>query len=878
MEALQENDAYSKIKVMEQACVDGFRDGGKVYTEGEYKKERVKIALRGRVKEYAVYTVYALVVLHMLLYLYRACSALYHVQSWRIPLNVFTSFFWLALPALTWVVSTAYDEFNFYGRKMAGMYCCVLNVCFFMENALQYVATELVVPPVLKVPVTAFITQNMVVGLARALIFMLSFVPAFFFGFWLLDSISDESAKETILDFRILRHIDVRKYKEYAYDMRIVRRLDTGELHVIKEKDRSLHTVFDGTTGTGKTSSCIVTSVADDLDQKVKNETEQRRRVQKLLEGGKARIKEPFDDGAFSLDKIEPLCEEAARIMGMLNKHIRSCGITVLAPNASLADEISELAYARGMRVNRIDPVLTEDGCWKKGFIGFNPLYIPPSLSKLARNLEIVKKARTFADVMQALYEMNGKGDTYFTSLNRNITTCVTIIVLLTWPSLHSKHPAEYAGEQPTLSAIQDVINDFQRAKPYRDEYMELVMKYSDEQRGYTKESYQFVIDLIDNDLLGVGALQMQNQARGLRTIINEFLTNPLFKNVLCSDRTIDMDAMLSEGQITVVNYALELGRNDAVAFGLFFALSFNNAVLRRPPKTRIPHMYNIDELPVLLHPSLEQCFTLFRQYNVFMAVAIQTLDQMEKSETTKYLKGVLLGNCAHQFVFGRISTTEMKLYEEMGGKRKEIVEQNSVTETALSSENTSRSFSTRTSLQDVPVLEGGRMRKLNFQEVTVITVDNGSPVEPFYGKVAFLGDEKRLKRERYTVDWSRYFHTVPEEDGNAQEVPGSSLILKPILKESGSVMFLSAGSNRPKEGEGAGGVLLGSGCVDLLVGGAGTGEEMAGAAEEKGEAVAAGSGMTGPDMPEPEGGGGFEMSFSEIDEMFERKGGENGR
>ena len=35
---------------------------------------------------------------------------------------------------------------------------------------------------------------------------------------------------------------------------------------------------------------------------------------------------------------------------------------------------------------------------------------------------------------------------------------------------------------------------------------------------------------------------------------------------------------------------------------------------------------------------------------------------------------------------------------------------------------------------------------------------------------------------------------------------------------------------------------------------------------------------MTGPDMPEPEGGGGFEMSFSEIDEMFERKGGENGR
>ena len=70
--------------------------------------------------------------------------------------------------------------------------------------------------------------------------------------------------------------------------------------------------------------------------------------------------------------------------------------------------------------------------------------------------------------------------------------------------------------------------------------------------------------------------------------------------------------------------------------------LPFNNAVLSRPgtEDTRIPHFFYVDELPVLIHPSLEKNFSLFRKYRVSMMVAIQTLDQMEKNEITKYLKG----------------------------------------------------------------------------------------------------------------------------------------------------------------------------------------------------------------------------------------------
>ena len=63
----------------------------------------------------------------------------------------------------------------------------------------------------------------------------------------------------------------------------------------------------------------------------------------------------------------------------------------------------------------------------------------------------------------------------------------------------------------------------------------------------------------------------------------------------------------LANGEVTVCNYNLASGDTDAVAFGLFFLLSFNNAVLSRPgnENTRIPHFFYVDELPVLIHPSL---------------------------------------------------------------------------------------------------------------------------------------------------------------------------------------------------------------------------------------------------------------------------------
>ena len=115
--------------------------------------------------------------------------------------------------------------------------------------------------------------------------------------------------------------------------------------------------------------------------------------------------------------------------------------------------------------------------------------------------------------------------------------------------------------------------------------------------------------------------------------------------------------------EVTLCNYDLASGDSNAVAFGLFFLLSFNNAVLSRPgtENTRTPHFFYIDELPVLLHSSLEKLF-LVSEIPRSMFCAIQTLDQFEKNELTKYLKGVVLGS-AHIFVFGRSALSDMEIF-----------------------------------------------------------------------------------------------------------------------------------------------------------------------------------------------------------------------
>lgn len=719
---------------------------------------------------------YILLVIHMLVGLIQYIVSILTLNAKILPHNAIYLFVCILLPAGIWVWSTAYEHWNYWFRKMASLTIIIINLLLITAQQIVRLSYLPVMSLMIRIPINASISEEMVVNLSRFILLFSSLAVVICIGYPLLNMMYDHDNKENILQFKVLRNLDVRKDKQFKYDFKIVQRMDTGKFHVVKEKDRTLHTFADGTTGTAKTSSVFTPSVANDMDQKVFNEDYQKKECLKELEEGNFRIIKPFTNKEFSINYIEPVLLEGEKNEKINKKRqdrynylkyvSASAGITVVAPNAAFADEVYEMASNRDLMVNRVDPILTEDGHQKPGFIGINPLYVSPLLKGVERDVAITNNANIFSDILQALYEMSGSGDAYFISLNNSVTIAICKLLMLTFPTLNN-------GKQPNAGDLQICINDFSRTQVYLDV---LVSMYGNRGEPFSSNQdrvasdratgdvncgiWQDVYTLINEDLLGPNKENMTDRANGLRLQINKFINHPLIRRILCAEKSLDLDKALANGEIIIVNYALELGKSVSMGFGLFFLLSFSKACLRRPgnENSRILNINYIDELPVLLHPELEEFFSLFRQYKVANIVALQTLDQMEKSQMTKYLKGVLLGNCAHQIVFGRVSPTEMAVYEKMAGKTVDTVQQKSVSETSITHENPSYSYSSRESKQLVNLMDGSDIRYRDFQEVTFFTVDNGSPVPPFIGRVNFLPSARRKGTARVTTNWEKYF------------------------------------------------------------------------------------------------------------------------
>ena len=89
--------------------------------------------------------------------------------------------------------------------------------------------------------------------------------------------------------------------------------------------------------------------------------------------------------------------------------------------------------------------------------------------------------------------------------------------------------------------------------------------------------------------------------------------------------------------------------------------------------------------------------------------------------------------------VFGRSSLSDMEVFSAMAGVRDTIETQDTVTQTALSSDSPALSYSTRELSAQKNTLEECDIRMRNFQEVTYFTTKDGRPLPPYHAKVDFL-------------------------------------------------------------------------------------------------------------------------------------------
>lgn len=676
---------------------------------------------------------------------------------------------------VVWVYSTKTEYWNFHNRKIFLFKTCVANTVGVLLEPVYTAVWKIIIPWVFRIETNAALTSGMIILLGQILMVVLMAVIICVLYLTMLKPIFfNDKMTEKIKRFKISHYVDERDYAEFQYDLKIAKALDTGRDIIIKMADRFVHLLINGASGTGKTSSVFLPAIAGDMDQRLKNRKERIKVLVKMLLHRHAYMEGPVTE--FDEYKIKPK-PGYEKEYESLYKNIPDCGITVLAPNNAVIMTILELADARGEKVNVIDPAESEGYKKFKSYkkMGMNPFFVPPNLPEREKEIWLVDVANMFAEILVAVNERSGKSEVYFTDITKSILNYTAILCMLA---------RNIKGEQTDIMEVRDCITNPSELKKFIDiiekHYNIKVIVQSNakgkgngqvsaedvfgnsreavlQQQSAKENPYYPAIYFVKTELLGDGAQSMYEQSRGLRNLINKFLNDPRIRELLMvkQENRVDFDAILSKNQITVVNSALEFGEEKSTAVGLFFLLNFRMAVVRRPGGYRSPHFLWTDETSQYMHPTIEDFITLFRQYQVSCGFAIQGLEQFEKNDLTKYLKGVF-NKIGTQFVFGRISPDEMELYSKMSGEFFEDVIQATRSETSIFSDNPSVNTSERITPTKKAKIEGSDIRLMDFQEVTILTTDQGRVLAGMYAKVHFLKKHDFVYKGYIDVDFEK--------------------------------------------------------------------------------------------------------------------------
>ena len=772
----------------------------------------------------------AFTVINLIFCIIRYINAIIYVQeniSSNNPLYLIAA---MILPVLWWAFSTYEDRWNFHNRKEFTLKVVVINFLLVFLMPLWTIIFDLAVIRICKIPAGRNMDTQMILNLCR--IVLIGGCGATGAGLYAAFNkiTTKQQIKEKIDSFRIQHVIDFRDNKENLYDLVIMKDLKTGKDRIIEEEQRFVQMLVIGSSGTGKTSSTATPAIVCDLNHKMKNALKRHAALQQMVEKGHAEVRLPVagiedalieeaKSGGFKYDMsaerlVQPK-EGYEDEFKAIKKKYPDCGLTVMAPNNSLNDDVVKFAKARSIKVNVIDPDCDYSRLFENVHqLRINPFFVELGLEPMERLIQISGKAQAFSEVIQSVNELKKASDPYFADVNTAVTTNIAIVCMLY---------ANLQNQQTNIEEIQRCIDEFLDLQPKVDfiekelgmkvrvsqiqnqrgrqsgapemghdlnsgggdddqpgvqvasityikatDESEIPEKYKEKgmtleefnaMRKQEAESYGQTIHFIKQELLGNGYEKMYDQARGLRNMIDKMLLNPHVKNVLSAtdEDVVDWDRILANSEVTVINTAISNTKESSTMLGLFNMLNMQLSIYRRPKGNRPDHFLIIDEASQYIHAMYDDMMAYYRQFRVGVTLMFQSLSQMDKNETTKYLKGVVLGAGNH-IVFGRASAEDMKLYEALAGIKVEDVVQESRNYDSEFDENHKISHSERVTPTEKAATSATDIRFRDFQEVSVFTQRQGQVLPAFTAKMSFAKPTDFNDCRAEYVDWSMYF------------------------------------------------------------------------------------------------------------------------
>ncbi len=462
------------------------------------------------------------------------------------------------------------------------------------------------------------------------------------------------------------------KHNSYTCDVSFLYDFNTGKKVVYGEKCRYRSLLVCGGSGTGKTARIVEPMISQDIEKKFFFKEASKELGFTALKTKIASLSKPYSNEYlnenFNLNMLTPTFGKETIFKTFMKKMIlsdspeiiyRNIGLTYISPDNESIYKMMEICKNYGVSYTLLDPLEPANSKGLNPFVYDDPNKIAVTISS---TLNGIKKPD----------HQNFSEDTVIQVLEN-----LTILLKLIYPKLHD-------GILPTMEDLLKLLTNFELTQKLCE-----ILKKDPE----LKEEYSMQIAFFEKNFYegSRGYENMEKYAFYISGRLENLLRSSKIKNILCNRHdNINFDEALKNGEfIFVCTRRGDSGRFASTAFGLFFILSMQNAVLRRPgtEKSRIPHYLYIDEFPDYVSKDTETIFTMYRKYCVGTTITAQSismfgtngvtnvsLDSLEKDNSVSpKFNSTILSNCSSKiFTGGSAPIDELQWWQKEIGQWKD--------------------------------------------------------------------------------------------------------------------------------------------------------------------------------------------------------------
>lgn len=537
---------------------------------------------------------------------------------------------------------------------------------------------------------------------------------------------------------------------QYSCEIQVCTDKNTGKSVKISEDKRFESMLVVGVSGSGKTSLIFEPMIARDIEKKHFYKKTAKEFGFAALKAGLANLNCPYDNDYinenFSLNMLSANSSKKDSYNSCMKKMIRSnddgklvyrdLGLTYISPDFESTSRILKVAKNYNIKVNLIDPNSPDT-------LGLNPFaYSDPLQTSVV--LSTVLKGLHESDHVD--YEMNlGFQENFANQAIENLS----ILLKIMYPKMHN-------DEIPTLEDMLNAFNDFSII-----ENMCNAMQKDEE----LAQKYKILLNYFKKNFYTSSETKSETEKyiSTATTQLDNLLRNPGMRNILCArTNNINFDNMLSTGEITLLcTRRGDLGAAAHKAFGLFFLLSMQYAILRRPgtESSRNPHFLYIDEFADFVCAATEPIFTIYRKYRVGSVISVQNLDQLN-AKNKKYRK-TIVANCAHKIVFGNNEPEDNDWWQKELGEKTEFT-------FSQSYDTTKGEYSTNLGnikSEKKAAFKAGKIQNMKFKECIYKVRNSGGKNVVGEGKLNFLDAKYKEKQNDVKFNFTKFTNGVVEDD-----------------------------------------------------------------------------------------------------------------